>query len=69
MEDLNNHDTNGVVRCTREFDNVNGNFETVEPIVGMIFHSEKDIKLFYKKYSNHMGFGWKIKNSKRENDG
>ena len=59
----------GVVKRRSEFDNFNGNSKIVEPTVRMIFHSEEDIKSFYKKYSNDVGFRWKIRDSKKGDDG
>ena len=44
MEDSNIYDTSGGVEPIGKVDNVNGNFETLEPIFGMVFHSEEDIK-------------------------
>ena len=58
-----------VVGSVPEVDNFKGNTEIVEPSVGMRFYSTEEIKSFYQKYANVMGFGWKIRNSKKGDDG
>ena len=69
MEDIRGGDVDRVDGSVPEVDNSKTNTEIVEPNVGMIFHSTEEIKAFYQKYANVMGFGWKIRNSKKGDDG
>ena len=68
MEDASSGDSDRVVGFLLEVDNFKGNTEIIEPSVGMIFHSTEEIKAFYQKYANEMGFEWKIRNSKKGDD-
>ena len=50
-------------------DNINGGFEPCEPASGMSFPSKEAVKSFYRQYASRMGFGSKVRNSKKGRDG
>ena len=69
IEDTSSGDTDWVVGSVPKVDNFKGNSKIVELSIGIMFHSIEEIKAFYQKYANVMGFGWKIRNSKKGDDG
>ncbi|MED6130092.1 hypothetical protein PIB30_114635, partial [Stylosanthes scabra] len=50
-------------------DGNNDNEEIVEPIVEMEFDSLDALRLFFKRYAFDMGFGWKVRTSKKDKNG
>ncbi|KAK7404482.1 hypothetical protein VNO78_05409 [Psophocarpus tetragonolobus] len=50
-------------------DNMNGDFEPYEPASGMSFPSKEAVKSFYRQYASRMGFGFKLRTSKKGRDG
>ncbi|XP_045809748.1 protein FAR-RED IMPAIRED RESPONSE 1-like [Trifolium pratense] len=50
-------------------DSYNGEQESWEPATGMSFSSIDEVKSFYGKYASIKGFGWKIRTSRKGEDG
>ena len=70
MDDSNNVDSYVVVDDEIDgVDSLNGDSLSSEPKTGMCFNSVDDVKLFYGKYACIKGFGWKIRTSKKGEDG
>jgi len=70
MDSPNNLDVcDGFVGEANGVDSFSGEQASGEPSSGMFFSSVEEMKSFYKRYASNKGFEWKIRTSKKGEDG